>query len=487
MELEKFLKYLEEIERINYLITTLKWEMDTVAPEKSLDYLINTSTFLEMKSFKLMTNKKYIELIENLINSNEYKKLSEEEKIYINDIKENYYKFKKVPKKFYQEFCTLKKNSLNAWIKAKEKNDYELFKPYLKKIIDYTKKYYRYMYDNPTNLYDCMLNDYEKNINSEFIDKLFSNLKKELIPIIKEIKIEDKSKINIHLEDSKFISFAKLLLDYIGFDNSRGSLGIYTHGYTTKLNNNDIRITFSNRDNPIDSISTIIHEGGHGIFDQNIGSNLSKYGIYEVNKYALHESQSRFYENMLGRRKSFYEPIYDEIKKYLNIDMPIDEFVSYFNLVRPSLVRTEADELTYPMHIIIRYEIERDIFNDNLDLDNLKEIWNKKYQEYLGVSSIDDKNGIIQDMHWSDGSFGYFPSYLLESIFDGMLLELMNEEVGNIDQLLKNGKIKEITNYLNKNIHKYGGSYNINEVANRLFGKDLDITPLINYYKSKYK
>ena len=487
MELEKFLKYLEEIERINYLITTLKWEMDTVAPEKSLDYLINTSTFLEMKSFKLMTNKKYIELIENLINSNEYKKLSEEEKIYINDIKENYYKFKKVPKKFYQEFCTLKKNSLNAWIKAKEKNDYELFKPYLKKIIDYTKKYYRYMYDNPTNLYDCMLNDYEKNINSEFIDKLFSNLKKELIPIIKEIKIEDKSKINIHLEDSKFISFAKLLLDYIGFDNSRGSLGIYTHGYTTKLNNNDIRITFSNRDNPIDSISTIIHEGGHGIFDQNIGSNLSKYGIYEVNKYALHESQSRFYENMLGRRKSFYEPIYDEIKKYLNIDMPIDEFVSYFNLVRPSLVRTEADELTYPMHIIIRYEIERDIFNDNLDLDNLKEIWNKKYQEYLGVSSIDDKNGIIQDMHWSDGSFGYFPSYLLESIFDGMLLELINEEVGNIDQLLKNGKIKEITNYLNKNIHKYGGSYNINEVANRLFGKDLDITPLINYYKSKYK
>ena len=166
--------------------------------------------------------------------------------------------------------------------------------------------------------------------------------------------------------------------------------------------------------------------------------------------------------------------------------MSIDEFVSYFNIAKPSLVRTEADELTYCMHIIIRYEIERDIFNGDIDLDKLPEIWNNKYQEYFGISSKNYKEGILQDMHWSDGSFGYFPSYLLGSIFDGMLLELVNDKVGNIDDLLENGRIKDITKFLNKNIHKYGGSYNINEVANRLCGKDLDIKPLVKYFKDKY-
>lgn len=486
MKHEELLKYLKEIARLNYLVTTLRWEMDTVAPSKSFDYLIETSTSLEMKAFELSTNEKYIELIEDLISSCEYENLSLEEKIYIDNLKEDYYKFKKVPKDFYSEFCSLKSNSLNAWVSAKENDDYESFKPYLKKIIEYTKKYYGYMYPNTTNLYDCMLNDYETGIRSEFIDKLFSRLKKELIPIIKNLKENNKEKLHIHLDDDKFISFAKFLLDYIGFDNSRGSLGIYTHGYTIKLNNNDERITFSNRDNPIDSISTIVHEGGHGIFDQNIGDNLSKYDTYEINKYALHESQSRFYENILGRRKSFFVPIYDEIKKYLNIDISLDEFVSYFNIAKKSLVRTEADELTYCMHIIIRYEIERDIFNGNINLDELPKIWNQKYQEYLGISSSSEKYGILQDMHWSDGSFGYFPSYLLGSIFDGMLLELINEKVGNIDKILEKGKIKDITKFLNENIHKYGGSYNINEVANRLCGKDLDIKPLIDYFKNKY-
>ena len=487
MKLEKLLNYLKEIGRLNYLVTILRWEMDTTAPKKSYDYLIETSTKYEMESFNLSTSDEYINLIEDLIDSDEFSSLSEEEKIYIERLKEEYYKFKKVPKDFYEEFCNLKNNSLNAWVRAKEEDDYEVFKPYLKKVIEYTKKYYRYMYKDAENLYDCMLNDYEKGIKSDLIDELFSNLKDELIPIIKNLKENDNKKIEKHMSDSDIIEFAKFLLDYIGFDNSRGALGIYTHGYTTKLNKNDVRITFSNRDNPIDAISTVVHVGGHGIFDQNIGDNLSRYENYEVDKYALHESQSRFYENILGRRKSFFVPIYDDIKKYLNIDMPLDEFIKNFNIARPSLIRTEADELTYCIHIIIRYEIEKEIFNGDIDLDTLPDIWNNKYKEYLGISSKTDKEGILQDMHWSDGSFGYFPSYLLGSIFDGMLLELINEKVGDVDEILESGRIKEITKFLNENIHIFGGSYNVNEVANRLCGRDLDINPLVNYFKEKYK
>lgn len=484
---DRLKEYLKKIGELNYLITTLRWEMDTVAPKKSFDYLINVSTKYEMESFDLVTSEEYIKLIENVINSGEFSLLTKEEQIYINDLKDNYYKFKKIPKDFYEEFCKLRSNSLNTWVDAKENDDYESFKPYLKNVIEYTKRYYRFMYPDSKNLYDCMLNDYEKGITSSFIDKLFTELKDAIIPIVKNLKKKEVKKVINNLNDSDFIDFAKFILDYIGFDNSRGALGIYTHGYTTKFNKNDVRITFSNRDNPIDSISTIVHEGGHGIFDQNIGDNLTSYETYDVNKYALHESQSRFFENILGRRKSFFVPIYDEIKKVLNIDLSLDEFVLCFNDAKASLVRTEADELTYCLHIIIRYEIERDIFNGNINIDDLPYIWNNKYQEYLGVSSNTYKEGILQDMHWSDGSFGYFPSYLLGSIFDGMLLNIINEKVGDVDTVLSEGKIHDITKFLNQNIHKYGGAYNVNEVSVRLCGKELDVKPLIEYFRKKYE
>ena len=487
MKLNKLLEYLKRIGELNYLITTLRWEMDTVAPKKSFDYLINVSTKYEMESFNLVTSEEYINLIEDLINSDEFKTLSNEEQIYINELKEDYYKFKRVPKDFFEEYCKLRNNSLNCWKEAKDNNDYESFKPYLKQIIEYTKRYYQYMYPDTDNLYDCMLSDYEKGIDSKLIDRLFDRLKEEIIPIVKNLKKKDITKLNAKLDNSEFIDFAKYLLNYIGFDNERGALGIYTHGYTTKLNNNDVRITFSNNNNVTDSISTIVHEGGHGIFDQNIGDNLTRYGTYDVGKYALHESQSRFFENILGRRKSFFEPIYDDIKRILNIDMPLDQFVELFNDAKVSLVRTKADELTYCLHIIIRYEIEKSIFNGNINLDDLPNIWNKKYQEYLGITSPTYSEGILQDMHWSEGSFGYFPSYLLGSIFDGMLLELINTKLGDVDTILRENRIHEITKFLNENIHKYGGAYNINEVAKRICGKELEVEPIVKYFKDKYE
>ncbi len=483
---EKLEAYLKRIGELSYLITTLRWEMDTIAPKKSYDYLINVSTKYEMEAYDLETSEEYINLINALIESDEFSKLSKEEQIYIENLKEDYEKFKKVPKDFFEEYCTLRSNSLNTWKEAKDNDDYESFKPYLEKVIDYTKKYYRYMYPDASNIYDCMLNDYEKGITSKTIDKLFEELKKEIIPIVRNLKKKDVKKVKNVLDDTQFINFAKFLLDYIGFDNERGALGIYTHGYTTKLNKNDVRITFSNRDNPIDSISTIVHEGGHGIFDQNIGDNLTRYETYDVGKFALHESQSRFFENILGRRKSFFIPIYDKIKEILNINLSLDDFVMCFNDAKASLVRTEADELTYCLHIIIRYEIERYIFNNKIDINDLPNIWNKKYQEYLGVSSKNYKQGLLQDMHWSEGAFGYFPSYLLGSIFDGMLLELVNKELGDVDKVLSEGKIHDITKLLNNKIHKYGGAYNINEVAKRVCGKELEVKPIVDYFKSKY-
>lgn len=484
--LDELKKILDKVGYLRYTCSMLRWEMDTVAPKKSHEYLIDVSSEYELEAFKLITSDEYINKIYNVINSSIFNDLSVEEKKYILQLKDEYEKFKKIPEDFYLEHCKLSSNSLNAWVEAKEKNNYQIFKPYLLKIIESTKKLYNYMYPDSSNIYDCMLNDYEKGITSDFIDDLFNDLKLEIIPIIKNLKNNNVDKLHKNYTDEKLIELAKYLLNYIGFDNSRGNVGIYTHGYTMKLNDNDIRITISNTPNITDVISTVVHEGGHGIFEQNVSSSLTQFKTYDVNKCGLHESQSRFFENILGRNKNFFIPIYNDLKKILDIDISLDDFIQMFNIAKKSKIRTEADELTYCMHIIIRYEIERDIFNGKIDVNDLPKIWNEKYKEYLDVDITNDREGILQDMHWSEGAFGYFPFYLMGTIFDGMLLDNINNKLGNIDELLSNGNIKTITKYLNNNIHNFGGIYNINEVSNRVIGSDLTVEPIVRYFKNKY-
>ncbi len=482
---EKLNEYLSEIAETGYIIDVLKWEMDTTAPKKSLDFLIKVKTKMEMKNFNLATSSKYLKLLNNLINSQEFAKLSQEEQIIIKDMKEDYEASKRIPTIFYEEYCTLLSNSEKAWVEAKEQNDYNIFKPYLKDVIDSTKKFYTYMYPDK-DLYNAMLDTYEHNLDKNKIDKLFSDLKAEIIPLVKNLKPAKIIPETKKYSNQELIDVAKYLLDYIGFDNSRGTLGIFAHGYTCKFNNDDVRITFSNNKTIFDHVCTVIHEGGHGIFEQNIGPNLHKLSISEINKYALHESQSRFFENILGRNYNFWTPIYKDIKDMLNLSLTQEEFVSYLNNAHPSLIRTGADELTYCLHIIMRYEIERDLFDNKITVDDLPRIWNEKTKEYLGLEITNDRDGILQDVHWSDGSFGYFPSYLIGSIFDGMLINSVEKELGNIDTLLSTGRIKEITKYLNNNIHKYGGAYQIEEVAKRVCNSELDIKPLVNYFKDKY-
>lgn len=485
--LDKLLKYLNQIGEKSYIVNLMHWEMDTVAPKKSLDYLIEVKNKIEMEAFKMSTSSEFKDLLKSVIDSEEFKDLSLEEKRYIEELLEDLIREEKVPEDFMQEYLTLSDKSNNAWAEAKEKNDYSIFKPYLEEMVEKTKEYYHYMFPDVDNLYDAMLDTYEKGMTSKEIDPLFDELKKHIIPLVRNLKKKNLKEYKLKYSDSELIDISKYLLNYIGFDNARGTLGIYPHGYTNKINNNDVRITFSQNKSIFDHVCTIIHEGGHGIFEQSTGENLSKYATYEVSKYALHESQSRFFENILGRNKKFWIPIYDEIKESLKIELSLDEFMEYLNDAKPSYKRTEADELTYCLHIIMRYEIERDLFGGKIQAGDLASVWNQKTKEYLGIDVNNDNDGILQDVHWSQGSFGYFPSYLLGSIIDGMLMDTINENLGNIDELLKEGKIKEITKFLQENIHKYGGTYNIAEVAKRVCGKDLCVEPLVRYFESKYK
>ncbi|MBO5529864.1 MAG: carboxypeptidase M32 [Bacilli bacterium] len=485
--MKEFINYLNDINDKKTMLLILMWELDTKIPKDGIEYYSYLYTKLEKDIFEMSTSDKYIDLLEKALGSDEYRKLDEHKKLYYAHLKEEYEKEKRIPKDKYEEFSKQKLKSRQVWAEAKEKNDYKIFKPDLEKTINMTKEIYSYIYPNSENLYDDMLSEFERGIKSKDIDPLFEDLKREIIPIINNLKPEKLNSIEQKYNKSELIDISNYLLDYIGFDKNKRELGFYPHGYTTKLSKNDCRIAFKETNDIIDVATTMIHEGGHGIFELYSEKDFDELNMVEVPLLALHESQSRFYENILGRNTNFWIPIYDEFKKKAKLDISLEEYMKYLNDAKKSLIRIEADELTYCLHIIIRYELERTIFNDNIDLDKLPELWNEKYKDYFGIDVKNDSEGILQDMHWSDASFGYFPDYLLGSIFDGMLLERINEDLGDVDTILKEGRIKEITDYLNKNIHRYAGAYNIFDTCKRVCKKEMNIKPLVNYFKNKYE
>ena len=485
MKLEKLREYQKEIFDLQHCINIIGWDLRISTPKDEKDEVVNLIGSLEDKLFKLQINKDYEFLLKDAIESDEFKNLSLSEQRYVNNLLTNYYKRIDVPNDFYIEYTEFVHKSTIAWEEAKKNNDYNAFKPYLEKVIELTKKYYSYISSNK-DLYDVMLNEYEDGLTSDIIDKLFSELKVKILPIIPKVSGTSRY-IKMNASENDILKCAEFLLNYIGFDMNKGKLGFYPHGFTEKIGNNDVRIAFKKTDNALDFVSTVIHEGGHGILEQNVNSNLTKYECLTCDGInALHESQSRFFENMLGRNINFWIPIYDKVKEMLGLDIDINEFVKGLNSPVASLVRTEADELTYCMHIILRYEIERDLFSGKITVDDLPNVWNQKMKEYLGVKVINDRDGVMQDVHWAEGDFGYFPSYLIGSIFDGIFLEIIEDNLGNIDELLKSGKIKVITNYLIDNIYVNGAAFTGREVLEKLGKSNLSVEPLVNYFYKKY-
>lgn len=332
-----------------------------------------------------------------------------------------------------------------------------------------------------------MLNMYERGITSDIIDPLFEDIKQSVIPLIKQNQKENKE-IKIHATKEKLIEAAKFLLNYIGLDLNRSVIDIFDHGFTDKARNDNIRIAFKMTNNPVPFTLTAIHEGGHGIFEQNIKPSLHCYNNNTIeNLYAIHESQSLFYENFLGKNINFWIPIFDEYKKILGLEVSLEEWVEDLNEINVSCTRIGADELSYCLHIILRYEIEKEIFNGHYQVDELENLWNQKMKEYFDLNVTKASEGILQDIHWSEGAFGYFPSYLLGKIYDGMIYKNIDKNLGNINELLKNGRIKEITDYLIEHIYQYGGAYDIYHILDNLnCEKKLTAKPLIDYFKEKY-
>lgn len=490
---DRFRKYLKEIESYDTVINLLHFDLQTAMPKKGFRMNCEATTKFSTERFKLQTSDELCGMLEELKKEEEFSKLDGDWQFIVDWMKRELDEKKRIPLDFYESFVKTVSEGCVAWEEAKKASDFSIFAPCLKKLIEMAKQeaLYRYPDKDP---YDVMLNTYEEGMNSEIIDGLFSEIKERLVPLIRKITKASKP------DDSKFQRLydldgqrktQKLLLDYIGFNWEKGGVAESEHPFTTNIGSIlDVRVTnhFREKD-AIDPMFSAIHEGGHAIFEQNTDEKLAGTVGASCERLGLHESQSRFYENILGRNKNFWIPVYDKIQKYENefSDVSLDEFYREINKVEPSMIRTSADELTYCLHIIIRYEVEKAIFRDGVQVEELPALWNSKMQEYLGITPSNDAEGILQDMHWSDASFGYFPTYLLGNVYDGMIYEQMTKELGDIDTILAEGRILEITHWLNEKIHKYGNTRTSAQILEEVCHRTVSAGPILDYYEYKYR
>ena len=488
--LEAFRNYQKEIQQYEQARNLLQWDLRARTPKEGVESKVESIRFFQAKIFQMKTSEEYGGYLKKLAEPEEFKSLDGPMQLTVKRYLKKYEQFKRVPSDFYSSYVKMQSMAEKKWEEAVKQNDYSIFEPWLIRNIEMTTEYMGYM-EPDMEVYDALLNQWEEGLSCEEIEALFKTLKEGINPLLKELTSREKPDLT-SMEGTYDVDAQKkvqdLLLQYIGFDFSRGTTGESAHAITTEISEGDVRVTnHFYPENPTSSMFSAIHEGGHAIYVQNIAKELRNTAAGEMGFMDLHESQSRFYENILGRNINFWKPIHGKIGELLpplqKVDLEV--FHQAINYVHYSEKRTQADEVTYCLHIILRFEMEKAIFKDHIDLSKLKELWNQKTREYLTFTPKDDASGILQDLHWSTIYWGYFPTYLLGSIYDGMLLCQLEQELGQVDEILAEGRILEITHWLNEKIHQYGSTYNAVETMERVCHSKVCAKPLLDYFYRK--
>ena len=464
----------------------VSFDKSTIAPNRGKEFSNEMSSILSGEYFKVYVDQKQLDNINELLKCDD---LEYDLKRELELVKISFDNTSCIPQNEYMEFNKVINDSMDIWEKAKEYSDYNLFKPHLEKIVNLGNKIVSYRKKDVFNEY---LNDYERGMNKEKYDLFFDQIEKELVPFIKKVTKKnldlDYSILNTEVDIETQKEITKHFCDYLGFDSDWAYFTESVHPFTSPVSKNDIRLTTKYlKDAFLSNIFSVIHELGHGIFEHQVDDKYNGRMIGSQITSGLHESQSRLLENYIGRSYAFWEynyPIIQEkIPAFNNISL--DDFYKLINKVSCSKIRIEADELTYPIHILIRYRIEEQIINGKVSVDELPSLWNKYMKDYLGVDVKKDSEGILQDVHWSQAALGYFPTYALGSACAAQIFDKMSREL-NVEDLLRNNQFKVISEWLKDNIHKYSGLYNVDEVLIRLTNNKFDPQYYINYLKDKF-
>ena len=460
----------------------------TVAPPGGNAYRDERTAILAGELFSIETDPEMLKVLEAL----QQEDLDGDTRRAVDLYAKELNKFLRVPKEEYVAFQHLKDESYNAWLSAKQADDYSIFEPYMKKLIEMSRKQYGYR-QSDMSLYDQMLDDYEPGMTMAAYDGFFDLIKERIVPLIKEVTEAGQINDSFLYQDYPVAAqkqFMDSILKYLRFDPEWGYQNETEHPFTSWTCENDCRTTTKYLpDNVISAILSTVHEVGHATYEHDIAPAYDGMILSEGVSSGMHESQSRLLENYLGRTLPFWQYHYPELQKTFPQQLgnvTCEEFVQAVNAAQPSPVRTEADELTYPIHILIRYEIEKGLFTGTISPEHLDETWNRMYKEYLGIDITSAREGILQDVHWSDASFGYFPTYALGSAFAAQFMQAMRKDL-DVDELLRSGRFDEIVSWLKEHIHQYGCRYDAEEILKKCTGEGFHPLYYVTYLEDKYR
>lgn len=474
---------------INYASAVLGWDQEVFMPEKGFEHRGRQLATLGAMAHDIVTSERYGNILSELSGRGD---LSVAEADNIRLSKEDYDKHSKVPAALVEKMSMQVSKSYSVWIQARRENNYALYAPELDKMLSLKKEEADFV-GYKEHVYDAMLDDYEKGATVSMLNPIFDEVKEKLPVLLDKIKAApqiDDSFLRRNYPRQGQWDFSIDVLKGMGYDFEAGRQDISEHPFTTSFSPQDVRVTTRVDENDFASLFwSSIHEGGHALYEQGLSSDYYGLPLGEAASLSIHESQSRLWENCVGRAmpfwKHFYPRLQQQFPSQLN-DVSVDAFYKGMNKVQPSLIRTESDELTYHFHVMIRYEVEKALFENTVSVKDLSAFWNEQYQKYLGVSATNDKEGVLQDVHWAHGSFGYFPTYSLGSFYAAQFYKQATKELNGLEAQIANGEFTDLLEWLRKGVHQYGRKYRSEELCNKLTGQGLSFAAFMEYATEKY-
>lgn len=492
LKLKKLKKLCGEIHDLNTANAVLEWDQQVNMPAAGSAGRAMQMSLLSSLAHEKETSAEYGELLEELKSFRNELSPESDDFCLLRILQRDYERARRIPAEYIEEFSRETGTAFNIWEQARKAKDFKIFQPSLERIFNLRRQYAEF-FAPYEHIYDPLLEDFEPGIKTAEVIKIFEILRREQIILLDKTLASqqpDSKILNGHFDPKAQWQLARESASMLGFDWERGRLDKSSHPFTTTFNLNDVRITTNVCEkNILSSLYSTMHECGHALYEQGIAQELDRTPLGTGASLAIHESQSRLWENIVGRSLDFLTAFYPQIqakfpKQFQHV--ALNDFYRAVNQVRPSLIRTESDEMTYNLHIMLRLELEIEVLEKRTDVADLPEAWRNKMNDYLGVIPKNDAEGVLQDVHWAGGAIGYFPTYALGNVISAQIWETALNELPNLQKQIRSGNLAELRNWLREKLHRHGGKFYPSELVKNITGNAIDPKPYLNYLKQKY-
>ncbi|MCW3073573.1 MAG: carboxypeptidase [Flaviaesturariibacter sp.] len=480
---------MQKIADVKSANAVLQWDQETYMPPKGASFRGQQISTLSEIAHQMFSDPSLSELLTELSGRQD---LSEDQSRNVELTLEDYTKNKKYSSAFVRQMSEQINKTFHSWIEARKQNAFAVYEKDLDALVQ-LKKEEAEILGYEKHPYNALLDEFEKGATVEMLDKTFGDLLPKLKTILEKINIAvpvDDSFLRQHFPKDKQWNWGMYLIKELGFDFKAGRQDISEHPFSTSFSAKDVRITTRIDEADFGNMTwSCIHETGHALYEQGLLEENYGLPLGEACSYSLHESQSRLWENNVGRSERFWEHYFPKLKAHFPEQFGEVDLLTFYkgiNKVAPSLVRTEADEITYHFHVFIRYELEKNLIEGLLTTKDIPAYWNEQYKKWLGVTVPDDKRGCLQDVHWSHGSFGYFPTYSLGSFYAAQFYAQAKKEIPNLENLIKTGDSSTLLSWLRKNIHPFGRKYSSEKLCHKVTAQSLSVEYFLNYVRHKY-